>query len=245
MEFSVLFGTAFLFGLAGSLHCVAMCGPITFALSAHHRHQSFFRYMLGKLVYNLGRVITYSVFGLMIGLFDMIFDIHAYQEIVSLILGSIILVVLFMPPKIRARSLTLPGISAGYNMLRRIIGEMLRGQLLRMQFALGLLNGFLPCGFVYVALAFAVMAGSLISSVMTMVMFGLGTIPIMVVTSVLVRYTSYHQWIAGVSVRRFLPIAAFCVALLFVLRGLSLDIPYISPKLTAKPAGIEQGCHVP
>ena len=91
---------------------------------------------------------------------------------------------------------------------------------------IGIVNGLLPCGFVYVGVAGAIAAGDVLSGVLYMALFGMGTIPVMFVTSVAGNFISL-----GVRQRltKIIPLLAILLAVIFILRGLSLGIPYIGP----------------
>lgn len=238
---------AFILGFAGSFHCIAMCAPITLALSAEGRTNT--RYLAGRFVYNMGRILTYTVLGLALGaskdlLGAMLFDIHRFQEALSITIGVGMLAVVLAPQQLRARVLAMPLLARALGRLRGRIGGVMRSSRMGGQFALGLLNGLLPCGFVYMGLAMAAVAGSTQDAAITMLFFGLGTLPAMVGVAVFARLVGAPVRF-GSAMRRFVPIGASLVAVLFILRGLSLGIPYVSPKLSAQPAGVEQGCHVP
>lgn len=238
---------AFILGFAGSFHCIAMCAPITLALSAQGVAQG--RYLASRLVYNVGRILTYTALGLALGaskdvLGAMLFDIHRFQEVLSITIGVGMLAVILAPNRFRAKIIALPLLARALGRLRGRIGGVMRSSRLGGQFALGLLNGLLPCGFVYMGLAMAAVAGSTQDTAATMFFFGLGTFPAMLGVAVFARLVGAPVRF-GSAMRRFVPIGASLVAVLFILRGLSLGIPYVSPKLSAQPAGTEQGCHVP
>ncbi|MCU0425848.1 MAG: sulfite exporter TauE/SafE family protein [Candidatus Kapabacteria bacterium] len=238
---------AFILGFAGSFHCVAMCAPITLVLSAHSGAN--WRYYTGRFTYNLGRIATYTLLGAALGLvkevFDsMLFNIHGVQEALSIGIGVSILAVLLVPNPKRAQILALPMLQRALGGLRGRIGAVMRESRFGGQFLLGLLNGLLPCGFVYMGLALAALSGSTTDAAWTMAAFGAGTLPAMFGVAVLARLAEGRFRLTS-NVRRFAPFGAALVAVLFIMRGLALGIPYISPKLSAQPAGIEQGCHVP
>ena len=236
---------AFILGFAGSFHCVAMCAPITLALSAHTGAN--WRYYTGRFAYNLGRITTYIALGAALGLVKelfgaMLFNIHGVQEALSIGIGVSILAVLLIPKERRTQFLSLPILQRQVGRLRGRMGAVLRESRLGGQMVLGLLNGLLPCGFVYMGLALAVLSGSTADAAWTMAAFGAGTFPAMFGVAVLARLAESRFRLTS-NMKRFAPFGAALVAVLFIMRGLALGIPYISPKLTAQPAGIEQGCH--
>jgi uncharacterized protein len=237
---------AFLLGFAGSFHCLAMCAPLTLALSTVKTARG--RYLVGKMFYNGGRIFTYTLLGAALGaskeLFGvMMFDVHGAQEWLSISLGCGILAATLLPRRVQAKVFGMPVVMRLLGKLRQQMGSVMRSSRLGGQFAFGLLNGLLPCGFVYMGLAMAALSGSTGNAAATMLVFGLGTIPAMFGAAILVRFGRMHQRFTSV-LHRLAPFAAVLVAVMFIVRGLGLGIPYISPKLAAHPAGVEVGCGV-
>jgi sulfite exporter TauE/SafE len=110
-------------------------------------------------------------------------------------------------------------------------------------FGIGLLNGILPCGLVYVAVAGAINTGDVVSAMMYMALFGAGTIPVMLAVSIAGTMISLKL---RVFVHKFSPYVIVLLGVLFILRGLSLGIPYVSPKAEALTPVIEKAhkcCH--
>src|SRR6266581_2871253 len=147
--------TAFTLGLIGSLHCAGMCGPLALALPpTGNRPASFF---LGRVAYNLGRLVTYCVLGLIFGLLGKTLLLAGIQRWLSIALGTTLLFGLFTSRKLalwRPIYLLVDRVKAGMSLLlRRRSADALM--------LLGLLNGFLPCGLVYVACAGATATGDL------------------------------------------------------------------------------------
>lgn len=213
-------------GFLGSLHCVGMCGPIALALPLHSKNKlSFYS---GRILYNFGRVITYSIIGLIIGLIGQKINLAGYQQIVSVALGAIILIAVLVPSRIKNYFIRLKPIQLITQKLQSSIGVLFgrgsQGSLL----AIGVLNGFLPCGFVYVALAGAVALGSIEKSTLFMALFGIGTIPAMFSASVVTKLFGQNF---RSKIHHAIPVFASVLAVIFILRGLNLGIPYLSPKL--------------
>lgn len=222
MEF---FWTALLLGLGGSMHCIGMCGPIAVALPGSREFPG--SYITGRLLYNLGRAVTYSLMGGVLGLLGLGVWLVGYQQVLSVVTGvGIILVTLIT----RNRSWALnSGIFSG--MSRRfsgIIQPLLKVNSVTGMFMIGILNGFLPCGLVYVALAAALNAGGILNGMLYMALFGIGTAPVMFLMAVSPGFLS-GKW--HLRLQYAIPWLAILVGVLLVLRGLSLGIPYISPDL--------------
>lgn len=219
--------TAFLLGLVGSAHCAGMCGPLALALPAIGRTQA--RLLAGRLAYNFGRVTTYALMGILFGLLGKSLAIAGLQRWVSLTLGAVILAGLFVSWSFAG---SLPVVRfVGW--LKAGFGRLLQRQGLSALFGVGLLNGLLPCGLVYVACAGALTAETLAGGVGYMVAFGFGTMPMMLAISLA---GPRLQLRLRFKLQRLVPIGLAIIGGLMVLRGLSLGIPYISPDLSAGQA---------
>jgi sulfite exporter TauE/SafE len=213
-------------GFLGSLHCIGMCGPIALALPSHSKSKlSFYS---GRILYNLGRVVTYSIMGLIIGLIGQKINLAGYQQIVSIVLGVMILIAVLLPARIKKIFIQLKPVQIITKKLQSTIGVLFRQGSQDSLFAIGVLNGFLPCGFVYVALAGAVALGNLEKSILFMTLFGLGTIPAMFSASIVTNLFGQNF---RKKVHRAIPVFASVLAVIFILRGLNLGIPYLSPKM--------------
>lgn len=217
--------TALTIGLIGSFHCIGMCGPIAVALPLGSR--SWFGKVYGALLYNLGRSITYGLLGGLFGLLGKGIEMAGFQQWASIVIGIVMIMTVVFPFLFKGK-LNLDQLLFGYagrmiNRFRALFGIQSYKNLL----LIGLLNGFLPCGLVYVAVAGAINTNDVLMGVLFMIVFGLGTIPIMLTVSLAGNVISQ-----GLKRRMNKVIPAFIVVLglLFILRGLSLGIPYISPK---------------
>ena len=218
--------SGFIIGLLGSLHCVGMCGPIAISLPGYG--QSRFKILLSRVIYNLGRILTYSFLGVLMGLIGKQVWMAGYQQTLSISLGAIILLSTMAPTRLGTLFLEKSRLIVVFKKIQSVISTLFHHETNRALFLIGILNGLLPCGLVYIALAGSLMAGSIVSGMFYMALFGLGTLPLMLLVSILPH-------ISGINIRRklhrLLPYAAIIVGILFILRGLSLGIPYISPDL--------------
>jgi sulfite exporter TauE/SafE len=213
-------------GFLGSLHCIGMCGPIALALPSQSKSKlSFYS---GRILYNLGRVVTYSIMGLVIGLIGQKINLAGYQQIVSIVLGVVILVIVLLPSRIKNYFIQLKPVQIITKKLQSSIGVLFRKGSQSSLFSIGILNGFLPCGFVYVALAGAVAMGNVEKSILFMVLFGIGTIPAMFSASIVTNLFGQNF---RKKIHRAIPVFASVLAVIFILRGLNLGIPYLSPKM--------------
>ena len=203
-----------------------MCGPIALALPG--QYQSRTTLITSRLLYNGGRVVTYVALGLIAGFVGKTIFLAGYQSTLSITLGILILLAVILPSGTVARFVGIASFHRLQERIRASWGKLFRNSSHLSLLSIGLLNGFLPCGLVYAAMAGAASTGSIIEGGTFMLFFGLGTFPIMMVTSLLGNFVS--QSVRSV-LRRFVPIAGIILGVLFILRGLSLGIPYISPDL--------------
>ena len=211
-------------GMLGSFHCVGMCGPL--ALSLPLKNDSAATKLFGAMLYNSGRIVTYAVFGLIFGLIGKSVALFGYQQWLSVILGIGILVFMLLPKKITAVK-NKNSVLDFFEKLRQALGQLFFKKTRSSLFAIGLLNGLLPCGLVYMAAAGAVATGDLLSSVLFMAFFGLGTLPVMWSIAFFGNYVSM-----GIRqrIRKLYPYMMMLMACLLILRGMGLGIPYVSPK---------------
>ena len=177
---------AFLVGLVGSLHCIGMCGPIAIALPVpDSSNLSFFT---GRILYNLGRVVTYSFLGAVLGLIGSKIALAGAQQGVSIILGVVVIIAVLLPQKYKNYFAQHPAIQKLAHPLKSNIGVLFSKGTFSAMFLIGILNGFLPCGLVYVALAGAIASGDAVSGAAVMILFGLGTVPAMFAASVFGKF---------------------------------------------------------
>ena len=216
--------TAIVLGLVGSLHCAGMCGPLALALPMTGNSRATF--VLGRVAYNLGRIVTYCLLGAAFGLVGQTLAFAGFQRWVSIAAGSAILVGLF----VSSRSTGSLPVARGVAWIKSGLGALLRRRSVASVFSLGALNGLLPCGLVYAACAGAVATGGLLSGVEYMAAFGFGTVPMMLGIGFVGQKL---QFTLRFKLQRLIPACLTLVAVLLILRGLSLGIPYLSPDLAA------------
>jgi uncharacterized protein len=183
------FLSAFLAGLLGATHCIGMCGSIVGILSMSlpaNVQQSTFRLGFYLLIYNIGRIISYSVAGLLIGfLGSQILDSLSLNKpdlVITWISGLfMILLGLYLGEWWQALALLE---KLGAHLWRRIepLGRYLIPVKRPLQaLGFGLVWGWLPCGLVYSLLAFSLVSGDAWQSGLMMLAFGLGTLPVSLV----------------------------------------------------------------
>lgn len=212
--------TALLLGFVGSAHCAGMCGPLALALPAIGRSRAMF--VLGRALYNAGRLVTYAAMGAVFGGLGKGLAMAGLQRSVSIAAGAAILASLLVSSRF---ALGLPATTA-VGWLKSGLGKVLAMRSLGSVFLLGLLNGLLPCGLVYAACAGATASGSSLNGATSLLAFGLGTVPMMLglgLAGPRLRTTLRFQ------LQRFVPVSLAIVGGLLILRGLALGIPYLSP----------------
>jgi sulfite exporter TauE/SafE len=220
---------AFLLGLAGSLHCAAMCGPLLLAVNTVRRQnpvQPAARFFGGDMMQNFayhgGRLVTYGFLGAVSGLIGAAMVFAGFQRWLSIGAGSLILLGTLTSLRLRWDGLAGKVVSAA----RTRFGRLLRHRALGAAALLGALNGLLPCGLVYIACAAAATAGGVAGGVAAMLAFGLGTAPM---TLSIGLAGKAFRWGHPLLLRRVVFVCAATAGVLLIVRGLSLGIPYLSP----------------
>ncbi len=208
--------TGFTLGLLGSFHCIGMCGPIALAIPGENSSPKslFFR----GLLYNSGRIFTYTIIGSVFGLLGMGATIAGYQHILSISLGVLIIVFALFP------HLKIPGkLNSWYIDFTQKLTNLISGLYKRKSnvssFLIGLLNGFLPCGFVVTALAAALITSSVFHSAAYMALFGLGTLPTMLMLNMAPGFVSPKF---RSKLRPFSTYFAIIIGLILIWRGYSM-----------------------
>ncbi|MCB0805573.1 MAG: sulfite exporter TauE/SafE family protein [Bacteroidales bacterium] len=216
--------TAFMIGLVGSLHCLGMCGPIAVALPL--KKHSWSMKVAGGLLYNMGRITTYALMGAIFGLLGLGIALAGFQQWASIGLGILMIISVLFPVIFREK-IKIDKIFTGYagrliGRFRVLFSDGSMGSLL----GIGLLNGLLPCGLVYMALAGAINTNDVLLGMVFMIMFGIGTTPALLALSLAGNVISTQL---RRKVSKVVPVFIVILGIIFILRGMSLGIPYISP----------------
>ena len=167
--------SAFILGLAGSLHCVGMCGPIALMIPTGNGKQKW----LSLFLYHFGKILTYLIIGTFFGL--IVGTIHSYttQIIFTFISGGLLLLFALIPAFLNFVE------KKGYSFFNKAISfktklaQSLNKNKVEYSFYIGFLNGFLPCAMVYSAAIMALAQKSFMNSLIVMLLFGLGTVPLL------------------------------------------------------------------
>lgn len=217
--------TALLFGLLGSFHCVGMCGPIAFLLPVERNNH--FKKNGQIFLYHFGRILSYSILGLVFGLMGSSFNLFGMQQYLSVGIGGLMLLVVLLPQKTFNRYNFSKPIYRLMSKVKNALGKELKKKSPDTFLTIGFLNGFLPCGLVYMAIFGAIASGNALQGSLYMAFFGLGTIPLMTAAVYLGNFLNVK---ARNRIRKAVPVFVSIIACLFIIRGLGLGIPYLSPK---------------
>jgi len=221
-------------GFAGSLHCIGMCGPIALAIPVGNgaREEQIRNYLL----YHFGRISAYAILGFLFGVLGFGLNLAGVQQGLSLAVG-VFMVAFIWIPKVFGRMNG--GLTKLQSSVTRYMAKRIKSNRPAALLALGFFNGLLPCGFVYLALAGALVSYNPVDGAVFMATFGLGTVPAMLTLA----FTGRKMGAALKSrLKKLAPILATAIALLFILRGLGLGIPYVSPELGQKVESTN-ACH--
>lgn len=232
-----MLASGFILGLFGSLHCVGMCGPIAFMLPVNRKRKWL---QFAQIIsYHIGRLVAYATLGMLFGMLGKSFYFFGFQQQVSIIVGIIMIVSILAPTIMKRFSISKP-IFVYTQKIQNRLGRELKKKKNNTFFTLGFLNGLLPCGLVYMAIFAALTTSSVTDGILYMLLFGAGTIPLM--TSV-IYMANFTKKIRRKTVRKLIPVVVVFMGVLFVLRGLGLGIPYISPEPVVDLVNNTHICH--
>ena len=230
--------SALIFGLISSFHCVGMCGPIAIMLPVDRNNEA--KKITQIITYHIGKLIAYSTLGLVFGLLGRSFYLAGMQQQLSIIVGVLMIIVALVPEKIVAKYNFSKPIYKVITKVKSSLGKQFKSKSYKSLFTIGLLNGFLPCGMVYVAIFGAIAMQSISLGILYMLLFGVGTIPMLtavIYVSTLVSF-SFRK-----TLQQVIPVVAVVIGMLFIIRGLGLDIPYLSPSNMSLFVQSEANCH--
>jgi len=211
--------SAFTLGLFGSLHCLGMCGPIALALPLTKKER--LAVVLQSFLYNIGRVFSYTFLGLILGLLGWGVAIAGYQKSLSIVLGIILIISAFFSISIENKLLRFGPFQRAYSKVKSKLSSLIRKNSFSNIFKLGFVNGLLPCGMVYVALAGALASGSTGQGALYMTLFGLGTLPMMMGVMLIGNFNKSFF----LKLRKWIPLIMLAFGIMLIRRGLALEVP--------------------
>jgi sulfite exporter TauE/SafE len=230
--------TAIIFGLISSFHCIGMCGPIAMMLPVDRNSEA--KKISQLSIYHLGRLAAYASLGLLFGMLGKGFFIAGMQQQLSITVGVIMIIIAVVPEKTLANYNFSKPIYKVISKVKSSLGKQFKNRSFKSFFTIGLLNGYLPCGMVYVALFGALAMPSLEFSILYMLLFGMGTVPMM---SMVVLISNLVSIPLRNTIQKAIPVLAVCIGVLFIMRGLGLNIPYVSPSTMSLFVQSEANCH--
>jgi len=227
MSLNAIFEIGFLMGLIGSVHCIGMCGPLVMALPISQ--QTNFQKWQSILLYHAGKITSYAVLGILLGMFGSQLPLYGVQENLSIVMGSIMLLYVIyifviksqLAPKFLKFNLL-------YTFIVKKMGYLFKSKNRAVFYFIGILNGLLPCGMIYVALTSALATQNILQGGLIMTFFGIGTMPALIMVAIGGQYFSMA---IRKNLQNLLPVFIFSMGILLILRGMNLGIPYLSPHL--------------
>jgi sulfite exporter TauE/SafE len=230
--------SAFILGLLGSFHCVGMCGPIAFMLPVDRSNT--FKKITQIAIYHFGRLLAYSIIGLVFGLIGKSLYIFGLQQQLTIIIGVLMILVVLIPQQTFNKYNFSRPVYRLISKVKSALGSAMKKKTMDTFLTIGFLNGFLPCGLVYMALFAAIAGGNALNGILYMAVFGLGTIPLMTTA---IYFSQFLKGKARQRIQKAIPVFVILIGALFILRGLGLGIPYLSPAPVYELVSNGVDCH--
>lgn len=230
--------TALIFGLVSSLHCIGMCGPIAMMLPVDRNNPT--KKALQILLYHAGRLTSYATLGLLFGLLGKGLYLAGMQQRFSIVLGILMILIAIIPERILAKYNFSKPIYSVISKVKSSLGNQFKRKTPDAFFTIGIFNGLLPCGLVYAALFGAIAMQNVTLGMTYMILYGIGTIPLM---SAVVYVSSILSMPFRSKLQRVVPLITVIIGVLFIMRGMGLDISYVSPSNMHLFVQAEANCH--
>jgi len=230
--------SAIILGLMGSLHCIGMCGPIVFMLPVDRDNE--FKKFGQIFIYHFGRLLAYGIIGLVFGMLGKGLYVFGMQQKLSIAIGVLMIVIILIPYKTFSRHNLSKPVYKVISKVKNRLGRELKKKSPDTFLTIGFLNGFLPCGLVYMALFGAIAMGNAAEGSLYMLLFGIGTIPLMTTA---IYFSGILKGGLRQKVQRLIPFFVVAIGILFIIRGLGLGIPYVSPSPITEVVSAEMECH--
>ncbi len=229
-------------GFASGFHCIGMCGPIALSMGLTKKQAT--NYYLQNLTYQFGRIFTYSFLGAILGIVGEGFEMVGIQKYLTISVGILLIIMAVFSFGGKDFASKIPFFSKFLFKVKSNLGRLLQKADYRSRFTTGILNGFLPCGMVYMALTASLASGGIWQGALYMALFGLGTLPFMFTVVLLGNLMSQAF---RIKILKMIPVVMIILGGLFIVRGLELGIPYLSPRAEAMTISKDkQGdCHLP
>ncbi|GAA4048387.1 sulfite exporter TauE/SafE family protein [Flavobacterium chungnamense] len=230
--------SALIFGLISSLHCIGMCGPIAMMLPVDRSNPT--KKVIQIMLYQIGRLSAYASLGLIFGILGKGFYMAGIQQHISIIVGILMILIVLIPERLFMKYNFSKPVYKLLSNVKTSLGNQFKRKSPDALFTIGLLNGFLPCGLVYAALFGAIAMQNVTLGVTYMLLYGLGTIPMM---SAVVYISNFLSIPLRSKMQKIIPLVTVIIGTLFILRGLGLDIAYLSPSNMNLFVQANANCH--
>jgi len=217
--------SALILGFMGSLHCVGMCGPIAFMLPVDRKNN--IKRVFQISLYHMGRLMAYGLIGLVFGILGKGLYVFGMQQKLSIAIGALMILLAVLPVRTLHKFKVSKPIYRVISKIKNTLGASFKRKTADTFLTIGFLNGFLPCGLVYIAVFGAIASGNVAQGSLYMVLFGAGTIPLMTTA---VYFSGFLKGNRKQKIQKLIPVFVVLMGTLFILRGLGLGIPYVSPR---------------
>ncbi len=197
----------------GSWHCFAMCGPIAMMIPGSKGKNKIF----SSLLYNSGKILAYVIIGALFGIFTVFVESFKVQAIISISVGTLIAFLAIAPSFINMAERKGYKVFDSFLKLKSKLAAALNKNRLEFGFYIGFLNGFIPCGMVYIAAMGAMVQPTYSHSLLYMLFFGLGTMPMM---STIIIASSLIKKKMGTNLKKVQFAGLLLVGLILVWQGI-------------------------
>lgn len=201
-----------------------MCGPIAFVLPLNKKNKV--QTLLGTSLYHSGRILSYALIGFLFGLLGKGLYLAGFQQRLSILIGCVMILIVLIPSNLLNKYNFTRPLYRTIGLVKSKLGLYLKKSSMKALFSIGFFNGFLPCGLVYMALLGAISSGNETDGALYMAAFGLGTIPLMTGAVYLGNFLKVS---VRNKIQKAIPIFVIVIGVLFIIRGMGMGIPYISP----------------
>lgn len=213
-----MFWAAFSIGLIGGMHCTVMCTPLMLGVFRNKKQAITF------VAYQTGRITMYVILGIVLALFGEGLELLGWQNALSITMAILIVYFYVLPAKYRFLNQVNQWENYPYQWLKSSFRKFLGRKDVASRFLIGMLNGLLPCGLVYMALLSSVAVDSIGYSAIFMLVFGLGTVPWIFGSVWIGKFTLNHF---STIIKKIKPVLAFSLALFLLLRGLQVQFIHV------------------
>jgi sulfite exporter TauE/SafE len=201
-----------------------MCGPLVMALPISQKNGA--QKIAALILYHLGKISSYAILGIIFGMFGSQFPVFGFQKNISIVIGVTMLLYVIYVFILKPKHIHIGILNGLYNRIVNLLGNLFKQKSIVSFLFIGILNGLLPCGMIYLALSSALATQSVLQGGLLMAFFGLGTVPALIMVALGGQYMGFAF---RRKLQKLLPVFIFGMGVLLILRGLNLGIPYISP----------------